>query len=61
MHLYWTSLFHQDEGTLSSSLHLLDSKQVFDIYLCHHSMGRTFSSLLRSSPPSSEVATQPWI
>ena len=61
MSLYWTSLFHQEEGTLSSSLHLLASKQVFGIYLYHHFVGRTFSSLLRSSQPSSEVPTQPWI
>ena len=61
MHLYWTSLFHQEEGTLSSSLHLLASKQVFGIYLLPSFHGWAFSSLLGSSQLSSEVPTQPWI
>ena len=69
MHLYWTSLLQLQEETLSSSLHLqpgsLSSRNchagIFDMFLCEHAMSRTFSSILRSSPTSSEVTTHPWI
>ena len=69
MHLYWTSLSHLKEGTLSSSLDLqagsLTSSNcqagIFYKCLCDYTVGRTFSSILRSSLPSNEVTTHPWI
>ena len=69
MHLYWTSLSHFKEGTLSSSLDIqigslyLRNCQtgIFYKFLCDYTMSRTFSSILRSSLTSSEVTTHPWI
>ena len=61
MHLYWTTLSHQEEGTLSSSLYLPSIKQVFELTFYNSHMGRTFSSLLGSSQMFSEVTTHPWI
>ena len=68
MHLYWTSLSHLKEETLSSSLDLqagLSSSNcqagIFYKFLCDYTMGRTFSSILRSSLMSSEVTTHSWI
>ena len=69
MCLYWTSLLHLKEGTLSSSLDLqagsLSSSNcqagIFYKFLCDYTMVRTFCSILRSSLTSSEVTTHPWI
>ena len=69
MHLYQTSLSHFKEGTLSSSLDLqagsLSSRNcqagIFYKFLCDYTIGRTFSSILRSSLTFSEVTTHPWI
>ena len=69
MHLYWTSLSHFEEGTLSSSLHLQAGSSypgnyqagILYKHLWHYTVGRTFSSILGSPQLSSEVTTHPWI
>ena len=69
MCLYWTSLSHFKKGTLSSSLDLqagsLSSRNchagIFYKFLCVYTLGKTFSSILRSSLMSSEVTTHTWI
>ena len=68
MHLYWTSLSHLEEGTLSSSTDPqaggFSSRNcqasIFHKFFCDYTKSRTFISTLRSSPMSSEVTTHPW-
>ena len=68
MCLYWTSLPHLEEGTLSSSIDpqagSFSSRNcqagIFHHFLCEYTESRTFSSTLRSSLMSSEVTTHPW-
>ena len=68
MHLYWTSLSHLEEGTLSSSIDPKAGsfsqetvKQVFSHkFPCDYMESRTFSLTLRSSLTSSDITTHPW-
>ena len=66
MHLYWTSLLHLEEETLTSSIDpqagSFSSRNcqagIFHKFLCDYTESRIFSSTLRSSLMSSEVTTQ---
>ena len=69
MCLYWTSLSHLEEGTLSSSIDLQAGSfsarncqvGIFHKFLYDYTKSRTFSSTVRSSLTSSEGTTHPWI